>query len=280
MSQYANPELLKGVNVTESLSNSRRVVSKLAAVANTVVIPMDDFNGAVFAWWGTFTGVGLAFEASYDGAQATWINAAAVSVAGSSAVSSLTGLSTPNAYEIYAPGAKHLRVRCTALTTGPMLVAVTPHVFAADPAPVLGASPVLAAISSSGSVLIGEVSNVPRATSGGLSSVGKLLSYLATTNANSLKASAGRLYKVRGYNAAATVKYLKLYNKASAPIVGTDTPVVTLPLKASDIFDIDLIPIGEYFSTGIAYAITTGAPDADTGALTANDIVGLMFWYA
>lgn len=110
-------------------------------------------------------------------------------------------------------------------------------------------------------------------------SVHRLVSAAASTNATSVKASAGRVLKIRGYNAKAAVCYLKLYNKASAPTVGTDTPFMTIPLKASDVFDIDFEDFGLNFSTGIAYAITGAAADADTTALVAADVVGLAVVY-
>lgn len=96
----------------------------------------------------------------------------------------------------------------------------------------------------------------------------------ASTNATSLKASAGTVYTVFAVNLNAAVRYLKFYNKASAPTVGTDTPVATLPIPASTTgagFSIDFGP-GFDFATGIAYAVTTGATDADTGAVAANEI--------
>ena len=107
--------------------------------------------------------------------------------------------------------------------------------------------------------------------------VSRIASAAATTNATSAKASAGYLYAASGYNAAAAVRYLKFYNKASAPTVGTDVPVLTLALAPSAAFNFNLG--GLRFSTGIAYAMTTGAADADTGALTLADIVGLNVTY-
>lgn len=96
----------------------------------------------------------------------------------------------------------------------------------------------------------------------------------ASTNATSLKASAGTLYSLVAFNLNAAVRYLKFYNKASAPTVGTDTPVATFPIPASTTgagFAINLDP-GFDFATGIAYATTTGAADSDTGAVAANEI--------
>lgn len=96
----------------------------------------------------------------------------------------------------------------------------------------------------------------------------------ASTNATSLKASAGTLYSITAFNLNAAVRYLKFYNKASAPTVGTDTPVATFAIPASATgagFTITF-PFGFDFSTGIAYATTTGAADSDTAAVAANEI--------
>lgn len=107
----------------------------------------------------------------------------------------------------------------------------------------------------------------------------RLVSAAASTNATSVKASAGDVGNIVGFNAAAAKRYLKLYNKASAPTVGTDVPVMTLTLPAGQPFNFDF-QMGHYFSTGIAYALTVNAADADTTALTAADVEGLVITYA
>lgn len=96
----------------------------------------------------------------------------------------------------------------------------------------------------------------------------------ASTNATVVKASAGAVGFIYAVNLNAAVRYLKLYNKASAPTVGTDTPVATLPIPASTTGAGFMIPIpnGVAFTTGIAYATTTGAADSDTAAVAANEI--------
>lgn len=103
--------------------------------------------------------------------------------------------------------------------------------------------------------------------------VSRILSAGASTNGTVAKASSGNLHTVTGYNAAVSARFLKFLNKASAPSVGTDTPVLTLYLPPSSTFSFDFGAL--YFSAGIAFALTTGAADADTGALTAGDIVAL-----
>lgn len=95
----------------------------------------------------------------------------------------------------------------------------------------------------------------------------------ADTNGVSLKGSAGQIYAIQVSNIHATDKrYLKLYNKASAPTVGTDTPVKTLTLFPGQSLTL-YWEVGLPFTTGIAYAITSWLADNDTGAIGANEIV-------
>lgn len=112
----------------------------------------------------------------------------------------------------------------------------------------------------------------------GPTATARLLSSLASTNANNVKSSQGRLFRVTGYNSNAAARYLKFYNKASAPTVGTDTPIWTEYLAAQTKFSIDMASLN--FSTGIAFALTTGSPDNDTGALTAGDVTNLNISYS
>lgn len=106
------------------------------------------------------------------------------------------------------------------------------------------------------------------------SSTARITSAAASTNATVGKNAAGNLFGVYGYNAAAAVRYVKLYNKATAPTVGTDVPVLTLAVAASSAFSFAFAG-GIYFSVGISFALTTGNGDADATALTAGDILGL-----
>ena len=112
----------------------------------------------------------------------------------------------------------------------------------------------------------------------GGSATARLVSAAASTNATVVKASAGKVFTITGYNAAAALRYLKLYNKATAPTVGTDTPVFTYVLPATAAFQFQ-IPGGFQFATGIGFALTTGVADADTGALTLADVTALHINY-
>jgi len=111
------------------------------------------------------------------------------------------------------------------------------------------------------------VTTVP-ATTGGLA-VYRLIS-LGTTNANFAKAMPGQVYAIYVNNANAAIRYLKLYNKATSPVVGTDVPVLTLPIPATGFINPNFLS-GIAFSAGIAFALTTGIADSDTGAVSANE---------
>jgi hypothetical protein len=109
---------------------------------------------------------------------------------------------------------------------------------------------------------------------------GRLPSSAATTNATSITANPCDVYHITAMNTTASVKYLKLYNKKAAPVVGTDVPVMTIALPPSNALTNVPIDLGLYFNLGLAFALTGAAADADTTALAAGDVVGLNILYA
>jgi hypothetical protein len=112
-------------------------------------------------------------------------------------------------------------------------------------------------------------------TTGGATAY-KLIS-AATTNATNIKASAGTIYGIQAYNTSTTtIAYLKIYNKASAPTVGTDVPVkvIALPFSATGGgSNVPITPVGIALGTGISFAITGGIADSDTTAVTVSQVV-------
>lgn len=94
-----------------------------------------------------------------------------------------------------------------------------------------------------------------------------------STNATSVSATANTvLYGYYISNTNSSFRYVKFYNKASAPTVGTDTPVLVLAIPGSGAANVSF-PAGINFTTGLAFATTTGAADSDTGAVAANEII-------
>ena len=92
----------------------------------------------------------------------------------------------------------------------------------------------------------------------------------ATTNAQFMKASAGNLFELSLFNVTAATVYLKLYNKASAPTVGTDVPIMTIPVAAGALYAAEFGRLGKRFGTGIALAITGAAVATDTTVVAAG----------
>lgn len=109
-------------------------------------------------------------------------------------------------------------------------------------------------------------------------SASRLASSAATTNPTVVKASSGRIFRITGFNANAAVRYLKLYNKATAPTVGTDAPVWTEYLAPQSKFSIDMSGFRQ--SSGIGYALTVNPADNDATAVGTGDIMALNVSYS
>lgn len=127
-------------------------------------------------------------------------------------------------------------------------------------------------LAANAGVDIGSVGTIAK-TSGGYTPY-RLVS-AASDNATSLKGSAGQIGYIVVGNVNAAMRYLHIYNKASAPTLGTDTPVLTIPIPGNTAGAGAILPtpVGVEFTTGIAFAITTttGTIPA-TGSVAANDI--------
>jgi hypothetical protein len=119
-----------------------------------------------------------------------------------------------------------------------------------------------------GSNTIGNVVEVP-ATSGGCSIYRNLDTNATGTN---VKGSAGQVYGWYICNNATAARFVKLYDKATAPTVGTDTPVMTLEIPASSAANVSF-PFGIAFTNGIGIGATTGVADNNSGAPSSNDVV-------
>ncbi len=115
--------------------------------------------------------------------------------------------------------------------------------------------------------------------SGPAFSVARLPSAAGSTNATVVKATPGKVFRISGVSTALAVKYLKLYNKASAPTVGTDIPAMTIALPITAPFAHELTHYGLLFPAGIAYAFTTNAADSDVMGIGAGDVLGFNMLY-
>ena len=99
----------------------------------------------------------------------------------------------------------------------------------------------------------------------------------ATTNATVVKASAGTIRTLYVFNQNAAIRYLKIFNKATAPIPGTDTPILNIPIPANgagaNFGGGAVIPVNIANAAGIGIAITAGQADLDATAVAAGDVM-------
>lgn len=93
-----------------------------------------------------------------------------------------------------------------------------------------------------------------------------------TDNATIVKASYGRLTGLTIHNTAAAVRYVKIYDKATAP-ASTDTPVMVIGMPANAALVVALPGDGVEFQAGIGLRIVTGQADNDNTAPIAGDVV-------
>ena len=151
-----------------------------------------------------------------------------------------------------------------------------------------GSSPIRSVFINNGSTSVTSAGTINGATLGIAASnssntvgnVVRLAASAATTNATLVKAGASKLVSVVGYNASTAVKYLRIYNKATAPMVGTDTPLLVFAMPPSASFQFDLSDIGFYCPTGLGFAITNASALLDATVIAANDVVALNIIYA
>lgn len=110
---------------------------------------------------------------------------------------------------------------------------------------------------------------------------GRTILSAASTNATNCKNAAGVLYGFTITNTNASPRFVKFYNKASAPVCGTDTPALTIAIPGNTSVgghSANVPADGLAFPTGIGLCTTTGIGDGDTGAVAANELAISVFY--
>jgi hypothetical protein len=91
----------------------------------------------------------------------------------------------------------------------------------------------------------------------------------AGTNAAAIKGSAGSLFEISVSNLTAATIYVKLYNMIVAPTVGTNVPMMTIPVAAGAFLPVQYSQ-GKRFTSGISIAVTGAAAATDTTNVAAG----------
>lgn len=111
---------------------------------------------------------------------------------------------------------------------------------------------------------------------------GQPLKHNSTADTNPRLVNAGKtaLSVIVCSNVGGAAAFVKLYDKASAPVPGTDIPVLTIPVPAAGLQEVDVSDTGLIFNLGLGIGITNLGPDADATAVAAGQlkILGTYFY--
>jgi len=96
----------------------------------------------------------------------------------------------------------------------------------------------------------------------------------ASTNATSVKGSAGSVFNIivhntHGGGGGGSAIALRFYDKATAPVVGTDVPMIIIHIGSGTSKELNFTS-GITFKNGIAYSITAGNALLDATPVSAD----------
>lgn len=242
-------------------------VAPLAVVGDTAVVDVRQHSSATLHLKGgavAATGITVLLEATnVENPGATdWftvVGAASGSVTGATSTpmsAAALGIDTPlgSSYRMNTAGYTYVRARLTARTAGDIVARWSRGAAPVEPVPNAPAPATTV------------TANPPTGTSYNLVTA-------ATTNGALIVGSACNLDEVTVSNPTATAAFVKFYNKATAPTVGTDVPVLTIPVPANGIVSLAFGTIGKRFATGLGIAVTAGQAATDTAVTVAGIVV-------
>jgi TM2 domain-containing membrane protein YozV len=104
-----------------------------------------------------------------------------------------------------------------------------------------------------------------------------ILNSAAGTNLALILTGTSGLHAFYATNTGAAVAYVKLYNKAAAPVLASDVPamIMVVPAAVGGVPGVCTLPIGFQgfrFALGLGIAITGGAADTDATAVAAGQV--------
>ena len=236
----------------------------LAAVNDRVALNVQGDNSAALHIKGgavAASGMTILLEASLDstdGVDGQWFGIMGARTNGNAVDGNLSnyGLgagASGQAYRLNVNNYTFIRVRLSARTAGDVVATLRSDPAVLEPAPGVAAH---AVTSMPGT---GTSHNVVSA---------------ASTNLANLVATGCNLTEVSAFNPGAATAYVKLYNKATAP-TAADVPVVTIPVPAGSMANIEFGVVGKRFGSGLGIAVTGGAPANDATAAVAGVQVNL-----
>lgn len=264
------------LKVSSKPSSYVATVGNITANGGTVFMNTERFSNLMLHCTGTFNTVNVTFEGSLNstnGTDGAWFTVQGIRSNANTIETATGNLSAAPAYawELSVNALKYFRVRATAWTSGTQVWTMIPGTYATEPIPgaqISGTQPVSGTVTAT--VTAGTINPVVPATPYFLNSA-------ATTNGNLILTGTSGLQAFYATNEGATVAYVKLYNKATAPTVGTDVPemIIPVPAAASGVPGVANPRIGFSgfrFALGLGIAITGAAVYTDTTAVAAGQV--------
>lgn len=243
----------------------------LTTTAGANPIDVSGFRSASVQVVSTGTAGTFIFEQSNDGVN--WValpvfNGALVT--GVPITAAITATASAIIYS-FALRCTYLRLRIATTITGGSIRAFTRlSTDSWTPSVALVASNTAANLQTTATVTAGTINPVVPATPYFLNSA-------ATTNGALIITGTSNVSSFYATNEGATTAYIKLYNKATAPTVGTDVPemIIPVPAAASGVPGVANPNIGFHgfrFALGLGIAITGAAGHTDTTAVAAGQV--------
>lgn len=260
-------------DITGDITTTQPVISTPVA-GGTVEGDVSRSSNIMAFCTGTFSTVNCTFEGSLEATGASnWFSIQAIRTNANTIETTTGNLSAQPAYgwELSVNALKRVRVRATARTSGTQSWRFVQGTYATEPIPgaqVSTTQPVSGTVTAT--VTAGTVNPVVPATPYFVNSA-------ATTNSALILTGTSGLQAFWATNEGASVAYVKLYNKATAPTVGTDVPEMIIPVPAavSSVPGIANPNMGFHsfrFPLGLGIAITRNAVYTDTTAVGAGEV--------
>lgn len=265
------------VKVATKPASFTLVTGNITANSQTVFCDVSRASNVMIAMVATsLVGHNVTFEGSIDSTNGTNGNWFGIQVIRSNAntielTSGVLAATPAYAWEASVNGLAFIRVRATAHTSGTATWNFQRGSYATEPIPaaqISGTQPVSGTVTAT--VTAGTVNPVVPATP-------YILNSAASTNGALILTGTSGLQAFFATNTGAGAAYVKLYNKATAPVVGTDVPamILVVPAAVSGVPGVCTLPIGFSgfrFALGLGIAITGGAADTDTTAVAAGQV--------
>lgn len=258
-----NDAMAQGTITTQNLNPN----SGTATASSSVELACNGKGGCMIQVTGTYTGP-LSLQATIDGTN--WVTvgmASAIKNVNTDTYS--TTIASASTGIFFASCAGYVKIRITALAAVTGTATVSMNLSrAARTVTMDSAIP-------AGTNILGQVQLQPSANQG--NTLHAKIS-TADVNATNVKSSAGTVMAGLIANKALTGMWLKLYDKATAPVVGTDVPVCRVFVGASSTLPFDFGPNGGKFVNGIGYGMTSTDANTDTvGVLAAQCYLTLVY---